>query len=1161
MSSSQVQTESVKPKRRRWWRILLAAFVALIVLVGALALFVQTNFAFQQLLLPLASSHVEGDLEIEEGSISLMGGLKLRGISLTNMPPIESFTADSFDAKISLASLMGGGAPRVESVELINPTVVVNDSVKKSDDKADEDKDDENEKDGKPGDSDGPMLPVALDSIKIENLNATMKSEGRTQAKLNKMNFTLAGLAPGSSAEAKLNADFEIAPDDAAQARTGMLALSLKVAQPEDGRSFQYEGTSVAAIQEGKPRPDGGVTADLRLDMQTLKGSLSRDGIIQCTLEALASTAKEQAGSVSVALDYDAKQNKIQGDIEVSDVGREVLNPFLAMYGPAQIESAKFDTKITIQNEGDSFRFLSKLTGTNLSVRPEKGQEATPKLDITSEHAGLWNPKTMLLTVEKADINIIREGKPVGDAGLDQALTLDLDTSKGGTAKEMAPKEARVTVQIDDLEAENVRPWLKAFNSDALDPVRSGDLSGKLTATIHGMGETIDWAWDAGLADLRIRPEEKGDTLGPFKISQQLSGTIKDFKAISLNSGTIEVQSDGSEIASTTISGTHELESGATDLKVRFSSPNLGRAIRSVGAMKSGERFELREGSVVNDVTLRRAGKDDAILIAGTTKADGVTLVADGKRTLGQSIASAYDLKINAQMSDVEITKFDVSMKDGAGAAAGQIGANGFWPLKKPAEGEKPGRGGRATAKIAGISAAPWIKFLDLGDGRDLGSVPVDGDLAVTMDASGEKFSYEGQWVTTIRMDNGGVSEDVKVTVENSIRKLNDQIESFVADLNATRKNGQPDKVSIQGKGTLGDRPSFNADIKVASFDAGFYADAFAPKKSESKDTKDGSSAAPSNAESDAPKSTSAKSKEFPADMNVTFAVDRLTYRDLKIGGMSGTLFSDAKNLKAKLDGMKINQGNIDGNAELAHVSEGLKMVWKFQGSGVDIGPVINSLSESQRDKVEGRLTFNSQGQGIQVEGEKRPDLDGNLVFDLADGQLKNSKLLNKISEATGTDVFNQLVYKGIHGDIELADGWANIKEMVVNGNATRLIADGRIGLDGELEVDVQPAIGPEVSKTMGSNNKFTGYLGSIAGTTSDLLAFPIAVTARGNASDPKYSVKPKLPPGVSDLEDLIGGTVKGIVGGGKEGSKDVIEGIGGAVGGLTKGLLDRKKK
>ena len=119
---------------------------------------------------------------------------------------------------------------------------------------------------------------------------------------------------------------------------------------------------------------------------------------------------------------------------------------------------------------------------------------------------------------------------------------------------------------------------------------------------------------------------------------------------------------------------------------------------------------------------------------------------------------------------------------------------------------------------------------LEGGEGRDLGPVPVDGDLRLTTDPTGQKLTYEGQWETTIRMDGGGATEDVKVTVENSLRKLDEQIESFVAELNAARKNGAPDRVRIEGKGSLGDRPALQADVKVASLDAAFYADAFGVK-------------------------------------------------------------------------------------------------------------------------------------------------------------------------------------------------------------------------------------------------------------------------------------------------------------------------------------------
>lgn len=1288
-----------KPRRRRWLKILLVSFLSLVVVLLVAVLYSQSRHAFRNIWLPVLKNVVPGRITAENGNISFGGKLRLEGVKYIEENGTELFSAKSAYLDFQpLKTWTSGNLIWIKELEIDSPKIVILTTPETEEEKKAAEK--KKEEAGAKPSKKGPLVPFAIEHLKATSLSLQWMDAKKTRVALDKAELSIDNLVPGGSAQAKANLDFVVAPDDPKQVRSGTFALDTGLTQNADGSGVQYTITSLTAMQNGPMKPDQGaqqgVKADLLFDLKS-DGSYDQSNTLKTTLAAKASTPSATVGTVNADIDYDPAQNKMHTKIDLAQIVPELLNPILAMFGPAQFESAQFDGSLSIENEGENYAFQSSLKGKKLSIKPEADQEATPLIDFSSTHKGAWNPKEQKATVSETEVKLDQGSRNLGMVTLDKQVAFyvrDADAPASEASQSSTPEEAHINIDIKEIGVKDLRPWLKIADSTALDDVREGKLEGKLTLAVLKSGDRFDLQGELAAADLSINQGKDAEPMGPFTVKTRLAGVLDNATLVNLGPETsIKLIQQGKELGGGNFNGTYDIKKGAAQLKSSLSVPNLADTLNKLKAQKSDQKVIVEGGGVKGELTVARADKDTPLRVAGTADLQNLKLTSEGRK-IERSVAVKYDMELNAALDDLTLSNVALNLQEGGGKAAGNITAQGYWPLKyvdAKEAGRRKLRGGQANVKLAGVQAGPWITFLDLVAEKDFGEVPVEHNLTLSIDPTGEVFTgggegnigpvkltsgdrkiersiaakYEielkaaideltfrnvavnvqepggkaagsitaegywplkfvdakeaaggkhrggqanlklagvqaGPWITffnlieqkdlgevpvdhnlTLGVDPTGeiytgggegtigpvklvsgdlAPENVVMAVKTALTQKAEGLQQFVLDLTANRANRPPDKIHVDGTAKKGDRTSIQANVVIDSLAAELYTAQFAsadqPPATEqpeastpAKETKPRktSKAEPKSDSKAAPKPESkpdSKPREWPVDMKTNIQIGQLTWRDIVIEQTKANVSSDSKKLNTVLEGMNINKGKLAGQAQFTYVGSEIKYDWKLDGDGIEAGPIVDSLQPSMAKKVEGKAKFTTQGSAFDLGHKETRNLDGTLTFDLVDGALKNSKLLNFLSEVTRTDFFSHLVYKGFHGEVTFDKDWANLKNVVVQGNATRLIAEGKVGIDGELDLAVTPAIGPDLKAKLPDLWVVGAFANTLINEAYGFTSFPLAVTVKGDMKDPKYFVVPKAPALVGKLGGAAGELLGGVAGGGLKAG----EAMGGAV-------------
>ena len=123
-------------------------------------------------------------------------------------------------------------------------------------------------------------------------------------------------------------------------------------------------------------------------------------------------------------------------------------------------------------------------------------------------------------------------------------------------------------------------------------------------------------------------------------------------------------------------------------------------------------------------------------------------------------------------------------------------------------------------------------------------------------------------------------------------------------------------------------------------------------------------------------------------------------------------------------------------------------------------------------------------------------------------------------------------------------------------GSTYSVEAGGKIGLDGQLDVQFSPKIGPAFSKHVK-----IPCLDQFAKASDGLTVLPVTVTAKGSAANPEFGTKVEAAGAAKrtggELVGVITNLLTGCQGGESEKDKESSQGKATK---LMQGLFDRKK-
>ena len=104
------------------------------------------------------------------------------------------------------------------------------------------------------------------------------------------------------------------------------------------------------------------------------------------------------------------------------------------------------------------------------------------------------------------------------------------------------------------------------------------------------------------------------------------------------------------------------------------------------------------------------------------------------------------------------------------------------------------------------------------------------------------------------------------------------------------------------------------------------------------------------------------------------------------------------------------------------------------------------------------------------------------------------------IAKQTNIEEFQGAEFKTFHVELHIKDGWMNLNQTRVTGSLYSVEAEGKIGLDGHLDAQIFPKIGPTFSKHVK-----IPCLDQFAKASDGLTVLPVTVTVKGTAVNPQY--------------------------------------------------------
>ena len=380
--------------------------------------------------------------------------------------------------------------------------------------------------------------------------------------------------------------------------------------------------------------------------------------------------------------------------------------------------------------------------------------------------------------------------------------------------------------------------------------------------------------------------------------------------------------------------------------------------------------------------------------------------------------------------------------------------------------------------------------------GRGPGSLPLTAEMTVTQEAGGKALGLQGkETIGPISVTaKGHDREPATVHVVHDTVQSGDEVRVTALSLVADRPKGRPDRAAVSGSVRLGPRPHLQLHGSLDAFDADWYA---ALTASPSERPQAGKAfGKPHDGKDDE------TGIALPLDLDVDIRIGAVTYWTLEIANGRLIAKGDGDSMQATLEPIGLAGGSVQGTVTVALKGGQPEFAWDATGNALDLSLITKAAFAEPEPRVTGRGGFTTSGTGLGQGETLLQSLSGTAVFDIADGQFIKSRLLEFLAEKTRIEQFRGLGFQTVHGELQIKDEWVHLNQVRVESPSVAVEAGGKIGLNGQLDVQVQPKIGPTLS-----DHVQIPCLNQFMKTVDGFTVLPVAVTVEGTTENPSYGV------------------------------------------------------
>jgi hypothetical protein len=942
--------------------------------------------------------------------------------------------------------------------------------------------------------------------------------------------------------------------------------------------SLMGKNVSVRASKTDEPTPPLGIES-------VQSGQIKQDGS-KLTV-AQAQLRVEQGGQPKIAASLDQPLTLAMSDEEetpardtpavpdanfnlrISDLSIENLRPWAAMANSDALEqmehgSINGDLVIKVVNQGERISVDGNSEISNLVLRAEGETESRGPFTIRNES------KVQVQDLKQIQIESVHSQITLDNDRLGELITSgEVNTESGKmdlNVKSTAGDLGRMLTQLGIAVNETIA-------------MAGGALEGETKLVRENNDSPLAISGNYDLQKLALSSDDgkvERSAKVQYSVSFDPKMTLAKVDQLALN-----LFQNGQEPAGNlTVKGqwplSEETEAGAqADITLAGFDAKPWMTLFGANQLEPAEGEEppalaVDAGLIEAKFTVAQANSKSPMALNGDLGVKNLLFTSPKDRTLERIATLKFDVEIDADRTLAKFDELTLALAEPNGTPAGRLSATGQWPLQQAENADAPKReqanrarpSGRAEVRLAEFNAEPWVRVMGWAEGQDIGPVPIEAEEIITIDSTGKNITFEGEErIGPVRLTSGDQApEEVTMTIQNKFQKVDEELRGIVVDLASNRGGGKIDKARVEGSGTLGERPSLQLAGAIESLAADIYTKPFQTEEA-AEETSGAAAEAPAP---QPPAETPAGPAEpiteaSPIDLDINLKIGEIGYNGAILKGGALIVKADKELMQTSLQPATLNGGPIQADFNM-RVLEGQRQIqWTASGTALPTERLIGAFNPENANTFEkGMLQFQTTGLGTGTGDQLKETLEGNFSFAVTDGRFGEVKLLSYIAEVTGVGEFDKMFFNGFNGAIKIDDGWATIEEVIVAGPVAQLIGTGKIGLDGALDVYVNPRVGPTIAERVPKEKYSQALLGVVEGFT----VLPVAVTVRGTTDSPSYGVRPTTPEVLKDLGGLFKGVVGGVTGtAGAVGETKPVEAIKDTLSGAIRGLTGGKKE
>lgn len=1118
-----------KRRQRRW--LLVKLLVFLMLLLGGTLFYLQSSHALRHFYLPLVSGKLGVRITAEDGGISLGGNAWLKNVEMLGTDDQPAFTAEQADLHLALASLLPGRQPAISQVTLnaAQARVAI-------------DQNGHTNWDFKPRPAAGNGAPktaaaatvakppaspypnITLDQIKISHSAIQVRNAQQLEVTLTDLDVVLDHFGRGRTGTFGVTAEGTL-ERPGIHHRFSIGDGKGSLTQDATGQELAWKAAVSAKFQqEAQP---GATTQTVTLQAD-LDGKRAAGGRLEQNFTLASSTPQGgSAGQFKGAIVWNGAAQEREASLVASNVGRDLLNPFLAALGDVQLVSSQLSGNFTLKGTGDVLNLDTAVTGRNLAFRAGDQKTLTPAVNLDLAQRGALDTARQMLHLDTASLTLQEGGQAVLVSQLDHPVELQLaaaSTAAAGAA-------ANINTTIKQLPVQTLQPWLILAGLKQAEMLQGGTLNGQIISVVDASGAAI--ALDGKLTGSGMAwPGWKG---GAMEITQTLQGQIDKLETLSLSQSKMTIASAGRILANVDARGSYRFTAGQGQATIQLNCPQALLTGRALGLLSGSAPAAAQEGRWESTNELTITGRNKPAGIAGTATLNGLTLTGGGA-PLALAGKATYRFTFGSDRLAVETARAEWTQ--GAGGAANVAEVTGDWPLGA-------GTGGQLKLKAQQVDLAPWLRREAAAepDAPVLQTLLVDADQTLQlMERGGSKLSGELR-VRAIQLQGlpAGVDPLATLTLATEVTRTAERIDKLVLNAAGKTRSGATDQVALNGSG------QWTADglaLKLAGRAESLHADTYLALA--------GLLGGRGSGAATAPQTTAALATAAPAIMVAAavplaapraaappragshlmidinpLEIGRLNYQQSELSQARGSLRYEDGVGEVKLTQGAFSGGTITGNGQYDASRQEARYAWDVVLKQVDVKPFLEMTAPELAGHVSGKgdLQSRGSGQGFGEGGKRR--LQSETGFSLGNGEISNLPFLDDLAQQTRIDSFRTLQYTEFHGRTSIEGGVATLKDWSERGKEQRINMDGTVGLDGKCELSLEPALSKALAGKLSKNDMAQQLLGDQQGFIT-LAAIPIS----GMWPDLKVgSVKLKLDKeGKNQLNDELRTTLKGVI-------------------------------